>query len=119
MDAAAKARHRRRLRALREEALGYVAQLEDDLEAVRVARSDGGADDEHDPEGPTMSQEWAHVSALLVTARAEVAEVEAALERLSAGTYGFCVECGQPIAEGRLEARPMAELCISCAEKAQ
>ncbi|MGH2467483.1 MAG: TraR/DksA family transcriptional regulator, partial [Candidatus Limnocylindrales bacterium] len=40
--------------------------------------------------------------------------VEAALARLDAGTFGACTNCGQPIAEGRLEAIPWASLCIDC-----
>ena len=39
----------------------------------------------------------------------------AVLARLEAGTYGTCVRCGQPIARGRLEARPEASDCITCA----
>lgn len=108
----------KRLTALHEDAAGYVERLERDLEAVRAARSDGAADDEHDPEGPTMSQEWSQVSALLTDARAELASVEAAQARLDAGTYGICRNCGRPIAAGRLEARPTAELCIDCAQRA-
>jgi RNA polymerase-binding protein DksA len=41
-------------------------------------------------------------------------EVEAALERMDAGTYGRCQKCGQPIAEERLEALPATRLCIVC-----
>ena len=41
-------------------------------------------------------------------------EVEAALERMDAGSYGRCQKCGQPIAEERLEALPAARLCIAC-----
>ena len=43
------------------------------------------------------------------------AEVEEALARQRAGTYGICAECGQPIAPERLRARPEATLCIECA----
>jgi DnaK suppressor protein len=43
-----------------------------------------------------------------------LAEIEAALERIEAGTYGTCRTCGQPIAEERLEAIPYATQCIDC-----
>ena len=43
-------------------------------------------------------------------------EIELALERVEDGTYGECLECGEPIASGRLEANPTARLCIRCAE---
>ena len=44
-----------------------------------------------------------------------LAEIDAALGRIDAGTYGVCTNCGKPIAEDRLEARPWAALCIDCA----
>lgn len=40
--------------------------------------------------------------------------VVAALERIGAGTYGRCVDCAEPVPEGRLEARPDAARCITC-----
>jgi RNA polymerase-binding protein DksA len=43
--------------------------------------------------------------------------LDRALERIKAGTYGFCQECGQPIAKARLEAVPTARLCINCKAK--
>lgn len=39
-------------------------------------------------------------------------EIDAALKRMDAGTYGTCEVCGNPIAPERLEARPWATLCI-------
>lgn len=45
---------------------------------------------------------------------ASVDEVEAALARIAAGTYGRCVDCGTTIDAERLEARPQAARCISC-----
>jgi DnaK suppressor protein len=43
-----------------------------------------------------------------------LAQVDAALERIDAGTYGSCASCGRPIAPDRLEAIPWAALCIDC-----
>ena len=48
-----------------------------------------------------------------------LAAIEAALDRIQAGTYGTCEKCGQPIAEERLEAIPYATLCIDCKRKAE
>ena len=42
-------------------------------------------------------------------------EVEAALGRLDEGTYGICERCGGAIAGDRLDAMPMARLCMTCA----
>lgn len=47
----------------------------------------------------------------------EIASVDRALERIAKGEYGICVECGEQISEGRLQARPEAALCINCAKK--
>ncbi len=44
----------------------------------------------------------------------EIAEVEAALQRLDGGTYGDCRDCGQPIPPERLRVQPAAERCTSC-----
>jgi DnaK suppressor protein len=41
-----------------------------------------------------------------------IEEVDAALARIDAGTFGTCVVCGKPIDEERLEAVPYATLCI-------
>ena len=40
--------------------------------------------------------------------------IDQALERMYAGSYGNCQECGKPIARERLEAVPHARLCITC-----
>jgi DnaK suppressor protein len=46
-----------------------------------------------------------------------LARIDAALERIEDGSYGVCTNCGKPIAEDRLEARPWADLCIDCARE--
>src|SRR3954454_4221218 len=45
----------------------------------------------------------------------QLRDVERALARLDAGTYGQCERCGQPIGDQRLEAMPTASRCINCA----
>lgn len=42
--------------------------------------------------------------------------VEAALERIDAGTYGICSNCDSEIPEARLEANPAATECLDCSE---
>ena len=46
-------------------------------------------------------------------------EIDAALQRIDAGTYGTCVVCGREIGEERLEARPWSSLCIDHAREAE
>ena len=101
--------------AKRAEALRLLASLTGERDAIVEASRDSNADDEHDPEGATIAFERAQVAALVDQVRAQVAEVDAALERLAQGTYGRCAACGRPIGEGRLEARPAARTCVECA----
>ena len=45
-------------------------------------------------------------------------EVDAAIARMDAGTYGTCESCGATIDVERLDARPVARLCLPCKRKA-
>lgn len=47
--------------------------------------------------------------------REEVAQIEVALARIDAGTYGQCEKCGTKIDPKRLQALPYALRCIACA----
>jgi len=42
-------------------------------------------------------------------------QIDDALERIDAGTFGECERCGNDIGKGRLKAMPTAALCIDCA----
>ncbi|GGA54987.1 TraR/DksA family transcriptional regulator [Pelagibacterium lentulum] len=42
--------------------------------------------------------------------------LQAALGRFEEDEYGYCVDCGEPIALGRLKADPAVTLCIQCAQ---
>ena len=46
-----------------------------------------------------------------------IAKIDAALERLNDGTYGYCEETGEPISIKRLDARPIATLSIEAQER--
>lgn len=45
--------------------------------------------------------------------------INKALEMIESGTYGMCVECGNPISEKRLKLYPNATRCLSCQEMAE
>ncbi|UFS58469.1 TraR/DksA family transcriptional regulator [Subtercola endophyticus] len=107
----------RALHRQRTEITAAAARMAGSLDDVRAARSGSDADDEHDPEGPTLSSEWSRISGLSTELEARAASVEGALERVAAGTFGTCIRCGQPIAPDRLDALPAAELCITCARQ--
>jgi DnaK suppressor protein len=46
-------------------------------------------------------------------------QIDEAIRRLEAGTYGTCAHCGREIAEARLKALPFATLCRECQEVAE
>jgi DnaK suppressor protein len=46
-----------------------------------------------------------------------IAKIDAALQRIDDGTYGYCEETGEPISLKRLEARPIATLSIEAQER--
>jgi DnaK suppressor protein len=106
------------LAARRQAALESIDRLRSELEAVRSARSENFDDDEHDPEGATMSQLWSQSSGLLEGAERYLVEIDAALVRLHTGGFGICLGCGRSIDPARLDARPTAALCIDCARRA-
>jgi RNA polymerase-binding transcription factor DksA len=49
------------------------------------------------------------------TGRQELQQLQAAIERIDAGKYGSCVQCGKTIAQERLAALPYTLTCIRCA----
>ena len=57
--------------------------------------------------------------ALLQQHEAERREVHAALARVREGSYGDCVECGEPIGVERLRVAPAAGRCVRCQERAE
>ncbi|MGE4405927.1 TraR/DksA family transcriptional regulator [Pseudomonas sp.] len=63
-------------------------------------------------------QQQAMADAYRGRAQSELVRVRLALKRIEEGDYGYCVECGEAIAAGRLEFDPANPLCIGCANKA-
>jgi DnaK suppressor protein len=55
-------------------------------------------------------------SAILVQQRKELNEIELALDKIKAGTYGICEMCEEPIGKPRLEVKNFARFCITCRE---
>jgi DnaK suppressor protein len=109
---------RARLEDERRRTAARLADLRGDYRSFVEASKDSNADDEHDPEGATIAFERSQTGALVRQAAEHLAEVDAALARLDAGTYGACAVCGRPIPRERLEVRPAAATCIECATSA-
>ncbi|WP_244931619.1 TraR/DksA C4-type zinc finger protein [Nocardioides sp. W7] len=103
-----------RLREAHAGVVRHLAALRGDFSGMVEASRDSNADDEHDPEGHTIAFERSQLDTLIRQAESRLAEIDAALARLSVGTYGTCVVCGRPIPSERLEARPSAASCVGC-----
>ncbi|MBM0234134.1 TraR/DksA C4-type zinc finger protein [Micromonospora sp. STR1_7] len=101
----------------RDETAAQAAALEGDLRSLFEASRSSNADDEHDPEGSTIAFERAQLSAVLDAARRRLAELDVALNRVDAGSYGVCERCSRPIPAERLAARPSARTCVACASR--
>jgi DnaK suppressor protein len=96
---------------LREE----IDRAESDI-ALRLGDAVGDAgDDQADVGAKAFERE--HELALTHNARELLAQTERALERISAGTYGTCESCGEPIGKARLQAFPRATLCVTCKQR--
>lgn len=105
------------LRRERADVAADLDRLAGSLGEVREARSDASADDEHDPDGPTLSTEWSRLSGVHGEVVERLAAIDRALGRIADGSYGACLRRGEPIDLARLEARPAAALCIDCARE--
>jgi DnaK suppressor protein len=106
---------REALLAERKRAQKRADALNKEFEDIAEAAGEPGTDDEHDPEGATLAFERQHTAALRTRALEQIEQIDAALCRLDNGAYGTCVQCGQPIASGRLAARPAVATCLRCA----
>lgn len=98
----------------RAELIDRLAALDGELSTVRLARGES-VDDEHDPEGSTLSSDWSRLSGMRGDLLARLGEVDAARQSLHQGGFGVCKVCGRSIAQARLDARPWASTCVECA----
>ncbi|KLI65007.1 TraR/DksA family transcriptional regulator [Aurantiacibacter marinus] len=100
----------------------YKATLEATLTELqtRLSRIERDLDEPHDPDSSERAVQMEDDDSLEAQARLvsrEIASTRQALGRIASGEYGQCVQCGEEISEGRLNARPEAALCITCAQK--
>ena len=103
---------RGQLESEQERLLGELRQLEANVRPTEERRE--GSPFGKREEEATESFELEKRLALEKQIRDHLAEVEHALEKFEAGTYGLCDSCGQPIDPARLEALPQANLCLTC-----
>jgi RNA polymerase-binding protein DksA len=95
-----------KLQAQLQESLKELAQLDERLQH----KADYGPG-----KGDPAIYEWELTLALREQAESKVETIRQALQKLEEGRYGTCESCGEPIDPERLEALPLAALCIKCA----
>jgi len=100
------------------------ASLQEEQESLRAKLAElgvgetGGLDyDQNFADSSQVTAERGEAEALATSLRETLDEVDNALAKFDAGTYGTCENCGQPISPARLEAKPAARHCINCASK--
>ncbi|GGV15655.1 hypothetical protein GCM10010293_08600 [Streptomyces griseoflavus] len=96
---------------LREE----ITNSEQALAGLMRDSGDGAGDDDADTGTKNITRE--HELALAANAREMLSQFERAHQRLDAGTYGLCENCGDPIGKARMQAFPRATLCVECKQK--
>jgi RNA polymerase-binding protein DksA len=89
------------------EALG----ADPDSDGTAFVEDRGFADSAH------STAERSRLLSLVTALRENLEDVQRALAKMEAGTYGTCERCGKPIAPERLEALPWAILCIDCKQR--
>src|SRR3954471_4072808 len=87
-------------------------RVTNELETIGI---DSGTNDSGFADSGQVTAERGEVDALVGSLRDTLSDIDDALAKIDAGTYGTCEQCGQPIGEARLEAMPAARLCITCA----
>jgi RNA polymerase-binding transcription factor DksA len=95
-------------------------QLEKRLDAMRTRLSSLKEDvtQAHSSDSAEQAQERENdevVDAIANETEHSIRVIQAALERIDAGTYGECEACGELIDEARLSAIPEATRCVGCA----
>lgn len=69
----------------------------------------------HDAQDESVADLLVNVNLSIIDAHlSELRGIEQALQRLEAGDYGVCVDCGQEIAHARLAAAPTTLRCVEC-----
>ena len=92
-----------------------ISSSEEALAGLMRDSGDGAGDDQADTGTKNITRE--SEMALAANAREMLEQTERALERLDAGTYGLCENCGNPIGKARMQAFPRATLCVECKQK--
>jgi DnaK suppressor protein len=104
--------------AVRKRLEAACAELDRSIAVLRSEQPASRADfPQDDADAGTSLAEGGRAEAVLASAMSQRTQILAALGRIQDGSYGTCADCGRPIPEGRLEARPEASRCVACQSK--
>jgi DnaK suppressor protein len=85
------------------------------LDGLMRDSGDGAGQDQADVGATTFERD--HEITVVNSERDKLAQIDRALARIDAGSYGVCESCGEPIGKGRLMAFPRATLCMTCKQR--
>jgi RNA polymerase-binding protein DksA len=103
---------RRALQGDAERLRGEISVADRDVQTLMRDHGEGAGNDQADVGSNTFERD--HEMAIAAQHRHMLQQVERALSRIKAGTYGVCERCGNPIGKMRLMAFPRATLCVTC-----
>jgi RNA polymerase-binding protein DksA len=102
---------------LKEERVKLVHQLKE-LGATESGDLTGDVDfGEGFADAAAATAERSEVLGIVENLRDLLHDVDAALAKLDAGTYGTCEDCGEEISPARMEFRPTSRYCVACKSK--
>jgi DnaK suppressor protein len=87
-------------------------RVTNELEVIGI---DSGTNDSGFADSGQVTAERGEIDALVGSLRDTLSDINDALAKIDAGTYGVCEQCSEAIGDARLEAMPAARLCMSCA----
>jgi len=102
------------LTAERERLGKEIDELDADLSESLEDSSEESPYDQHLAETAGVTLDREIDLTLEENAKTVIAQIDRALQKLEAGSYGACDKCGKPISEERLKVAPFAALCIEC-----
>jgi DnaK suppressor protein len=106
-------------RAVRDRLLGRRRELEGLVDATSEARSAVELDQQRQGRLSRMDalQGQAMAAEAARRRKAEIDRIDAALKRLEAGEFGYCLACGENIPTARLDFDPAVTTCVDCARR--
>ncbi|WP_299057649.1 TraR/DksA C4-type zinc finger protein [uncultured Nocardioides sp.] len=103
------------LQQARERLGALVRGQEEELAGLMRDAGDGAGHDQADVGATSFERD--HELTVVNNEREALEQMDHALARIAAGTYGLCESCGNPIGKARQMAFPRASLCLACKQR--